>query len=458
MKRKLYKILEEWKKSPDVALVLKGPRQVGKTYAMKKFAKTYSRFTYINLEENESVRSIFENTNVAERIYEELSFYGLSPDCTHGKPLLVLDEIQACPKAYSALKPLVIDGRCDILSSCSLLGVDLMRGDYLSPMGYVRFVNVEPMDFEEFLWALGFTEKQTLSVRKWIDSENDFPSTVSEAVSEQFMKYLLVGGMPKAVKAYADSHDYKTVWKALGEIYSVIETDAMRYSGSEDKMKILACLKSIPSQLSKENKTFSYVDVEKISRSGKREYGSAIDWLTNAGIINICYNLEEPSEPLVQKERHDSFKIYVKDPGILAYMYGKETVSAVARGDVYVNKGALMESCIAQALISNNYGIHFFSRRNSTLEIDFIINYKGKLSALEVKSGKNKRAKSLRTITSGEYKVKRGIKIADCLLETDENGTLHMPLFGPSFFEEPSLPELSSIDMEEINRMFDEIS
>lgn len=399
------------------------------------------------------LRAIFEETGNADLIYEKLSYRGIRFDFDCGRPLLILDGIQFCPSAYSALKTLATDGRCDILASGSLLGIQLSDTDRLSPMGYVQYVRMEPMDFEEFLWAMGIERSLTEKLRRALDSAEDIGRSVRSAITDYFRKFMTVGGMPAAVLKYAETKDCNEVREIHASIYRVIESDALKYSDRKDRLKILSCLESIPQQLSKENKTFVYKDIEKTAGAGKREYGSAIDWLYRAGLINICYNLKDVCEPLSQMERPGSFKIYTKDSGLLTYMLGIESASAIESGDTYVNRGAIMESCIAQALICNGYRIHFYSKQNSTLEMDFILNYKSKITALEVKSGKQKKSKSLTLMVFGQYNVGCGIKVSDSPVSIDELGILHLPLFGPCFFDPPAFENVPAPVSEEVNSL-----
>lgn len=412
MDRKVHDTLLKWKSSSGRALVLEGPRQTGKTFIMKEFSKSYHYSVYIDLEENEELKTVFEQTDDASEIYEKLSYNGIRFDTSSGDPLFIIDGIQSCPRAFSALKPLAVDGRCDMIASVSLPGVEPSEGDFPSPIGYVQMVEMGPMDFEEFLWAMGIGKELTAKIRQWIDTGSEIDVSIGSALTRYFRKFMTVGGMPAAVQKYVDT---------------------------KDRMKILACLESIPSQLAGENKTFVYKDVGKQAGTGRRECGSSLDWLHRAGLINLYYNLRDPYEPLSQMERTDSFKVYLKDPGILTYMLGRETASAIGSGNTYVNEGAVVERCISQALVSNGYRIHFYSKPNSSLKMDFVISYKGHLTALETRSGKTKISRSLLMLTSGDYKVERGIKIADGPVGVDGHGILHLPLFAPCFFDIPRI-------------------
>ena len=439
MDRKVHDTLLKWKSSSGRALVLEGPRQTGKTFIMKEFSKSYHYSVYIDLEENEELKTVFEQTDDTSEIYEKLSYNGIRFDTSSGDPLFIIDGLQSCPRAFSALKPLAVDGRCDMIASVSLPGVEPSEGDFPSPIGYVQMVEMGPMDFEEFLWAMGIGKELTAKIRQWIDTGSEIDVSIGSALTRYFRKFMTVGGMPAAVQKYVDTKDYNEVWVVLASICNIIEKDALRYSDKKDRLKILACLESIPSQLAGENKTFVYKDVGKQAGTGRREYGSSLDWLHRAGLINLCYNLRDPCEPLSQMERTDSFKVYLKDPGILTYMLGRETASAIESGNTYVNEGAVVESCISQALVSNGYRIHFYSKPNSSLKMDFVISYKGRLTALETRSGKTKISRSLLMLTSGDYKVERGIKIADGPVGADGHGILHLPLFAPCFFDIPRI-------------------
>ena len=451
MKRKLYEVLKSWKGTPEKALLLRGPRQTGKTYLMKEFAKEYGSSLYLNLEDEPILRKIFEESRNADEIYTSLSVLkGFSVPKDGPAPLLMIDEIQSSEAAFSALKPLAIDGRCNILASGSLLGV-LLNEKLLSPMGYVKMVHVGPMDFEEFLWALGTEEQVTAGIRAMISKES-MPESVRKSVDRAFRSYMMVGGMPAAVSAFASSGDYGEVWERQGEIIEFARADVMKYAPNSLKIRILACFDAIPRILAKENKSFMYSEVEHLPGYGSREYDPALDWLIAAGLALRCRNLTQLAEPFAENESAKSFKIYLYDSGLLMRMYGREAAAAVASGDVYVNRGAVMESVTAQALVASGFGIRYYAKENSTRELDFVISYRDMITALEVKSGRKKHSTSL-LMTLKEGGVKAAVKCADFKVETDENGVLHLPLFAPAFMGSDTDIVLDLPDISELNEM-----
>ena len=283
MDRKVHDTLLKWKSSSGRALVLEGPRQTGKTFIMKEFSKSYHYSVYIDLEENEELKTVFEQTDDASEIYEKLSYNGIRFDTSSGDPLFIIDGIQSCPRAFSALKPLAVDGRCDMIASVSLPGVEPSEGDFPSPMGHVQMVEMGPMDFEEFLWVMGIGKELTAKIRQWIDTGSEIDVSIGSALTRYFRKFMTVGGMPAAVQKYVDTKDYNKVWDVLASICNIIEKDALRYSDKKDRLKILACLESIPSQLARENKTFVYKDVGK--QAGREGGSTGPPWIGFTGQV-----------------------------------------------------------------------------------------------------------------------------------------------------------------------------
>ena len=454
MKRKAYGEMMKWKTDHKTALLLRGPRQTGKTYLMKEFSKEYESSLYVNIEDEPAVRKIFEDSRDPGEIYSALSILkGFSIQKGGHKPLLILDEVQSSEASFSALKPLAEDGRCDIIASGSLLGV-LLNDKLLSPMGYVKPLYIGPMDFEEFLWALGTDEKTTAEIRRMI-SDEQMPESIRKSADSIFSKYLIVGGMPAAVSAFAETGDYNEVWARQNEIMEFARGDVMKYAPKALRIKILAALDSIPRILAKENKVFRYSEIEHRPGYGSREYDSSLEWLVAAGLAIRCRNLSKTTEPLAENEKESSFKLYMHDTGLLMHAYGRETVSAVVSGDIYVNKGAVMENITAQSLLSSGFRLHFYAKEDSKRELDFVIKYKDKVTGLEVKSGRKKHSKSLR-LSLEDRTVGAGIKIADFKVEKDVTGIQHLPLFSPAFMESKTEIVLDLPDVSTLNKMVEE--
>ena len=274
-------------------------------------------------------------------------------------------------------------------------------------------------------------------------------------ISDLFKRYLVVGGMPAAVKAYSESGDYGEVTKRLDEIVAILKLDAGKYSSKSDIMRIHACLQSIPSQIASENRSFQYYDIEKKKGTGKREYGTALEWLENAGIALRCRNLKSLEPPLDNNADDETFKMYLCDTGIMMSLCGYRDVQEIVTGDPFTNNGRLMENAIADALVSKGYPLYYHAKKDSTLELDFVMKNKGKVCILEVKSGKKKRSRSLSTVLSEKNRNRMGIKVCNNNVMVDVNGVTHLPLYGPSFLEEPPTPVIDKIDIDSFNRRYE---
>lgn len=450
MKRKIDRVLQNWFEDRDhKALVLRGPRQVGKSYAIRKLGtERYDSIIEINFEDRPDYRSIFEGDLSADAIFEKLSFTFIKENFEGC--LLFLDEIQSCPGAFSALKPLVEDGRCDIACSESVLSEDV-RDSRLTPMGSIELEYMEPMDFEEFLWAMDFSHAQTETIRSHISEMKPFDGFVLRQLNDLFKRYVVIGGMPASVSAYARTRMYKDSYEELESIMKLLSDDIGRYVRDPvDRIRIEQCMDSIPRQLSRErNASFLYSDVSIGSGYGQREFGPAISWLEGAGIVDLCRNIEEVSEPFEVKTSGNTFKIYVKDTGVLVYMLGPAVAKGVMDGEFTINNGAVIEDAISEALIRKGYKVHFYRNPVRRMELDFVFNYNGELAVVEVESRRKKSAKSLNKALSEDKAIDIAMKVSDSNISTDENGVRHYPLFGPSFFNDSEvlgLPPLTGID------------
>ena len=331
-----------------------------------------------------------------------------------GKTVLFLDEIQSCPNARVALKGFAIDNRLDVIASGSLLG--LYYKEITSyPVGYERIVDMYPLDFEEFLWANGIKENVIAKVKEGFDNKTPIDEYILKQLEKQFKMFLLVGGMPRIVDEYVKEKSLGKVMTLQKAIIEGYKLDVVKYAETNIRQKVLNTFDSIPVQLSQKNKKFSYVNIlEDEKNVGERKYSTSVEWLKNAGIINFCYNLSEPAAPLKSNLRIDCFKIYVRDIGLLMSMYETGIQKSILDDNLYVNEGAILENVCAEE-IQTRYNDIMYYEKKSQLEIDFILNIDGVVTALEVKSGNNKQSKSLNSIVDNYKTVKRYIK-----LEKDE--------------------------------------
>ncbi|MBQ3685138.1 MAG: ATP-binding protein [Candidatus Methanomethylophilaceae archaeon] len=447
MKRKIEAELSRWKDDPHKKpLIMLGCRQVGKTYSIHKFVSdNYESFLEVNLEREPSIRDVFRGSLDAATIIDKLVIIS-GKKLIPGRSAIFLDEIQASPEAYSSLKWLAEDNRFDILASGSFLGTSLFGGtkeDYppISPLGYVKTLTMYPMDFEEYLWAMGVDERMIASVRESIESLREIDASYNRIMTEHFRRYMIVGGMPEAVRIYSETRDYHAALSAIRDVIHILQMDAGKYSRNRmDKMKILACMESIPSQLASDKRRFQFVDVEKTS-GGRRRYGDALEWLINAGMAYRCYNLFSVNPPLSHNLKETMFKIYLCDTGLLMGLMDDADPGAIVISDPFSNNGIVMENAVASALVKKGYPLYYYAKENSTLEIDFVLNH-GEIWLLEVKSGKSKRSKSLNTLLSEKDRKRRGFKVCEGNILGDENGAVHLPLYGACFLPESTVDDI----------------
>lgn len=431
LKRKITRTLEEWKKEENKqCLLIRGARQVGKTFIIEQFCKeNYENYIYINFDLSPNLKDIFNGNLDANTLIMKLEITFPEIEIKKGKTVLFLDEIQSCPNARVALKSFATDQRIDVIASGSLLG--LYYKEITSyPVGYERIVDMYPLDFEEFLWAIGIKENTIYSVKKNFEDKTPIDEYILKQLNEYFKMFLIIGGMPRIVDEYVKS---KSLGKVISLQKSMIEDyklDVVKYAETTVRQKVLNTFDSIPAQLAKKNKKFSYVNIlENEKNVGERKYSSSIEWLKNAGIINYCYNLTEPAAPLKSNLRLDCFKIYMRDTGLLISMYESGIQKDILNDDLYINEGAIIENVCAQEIQSRYDNIMYYEKK-SQLEIDFILNINGVVTALEVKSGNNKQSKSLNSIINNYKTVSRYIKLEkDVNIYTDNLGIEHYPLF-----------------------------
>jgi len=433
LRRKIADILSEWKKDPrKKALLVRGARQVGKTCSIEEFGKkNYGTYIYINFEKNPSYSSIFAGDKDVDSIIRRMSLVFTDAEFKPGNTLIFLDEIQNCPDARVSFKFFTIDGRYDVIGSGSLLGVRYKEVSSY-PTGYEDIVDLYSLDFEEFLWAMGVSEGIISSVKDDLANKRPIDGFIVDKFNEYFRWHMIIGGMPEAVAVFKETNHFGKVLAVQRKIVSSYLDDITKYATGLDKNRVRASFYSIPSQLAKKNKKFIYADVEGRKDSRYDTYGSSLSWLYDAGIINFCYNLQEPALPILSNRKLDAFKIYLRDTGLLVSMMEEGLAVAILDQDLLVNEGAIAENIVADMLSKNGYDLTYFERKGK-LELDFILNLNGVVSAVEVKSGNNRQSKSLGVIMSDKYKVGRGIKLEDTNVMVDENGVEHYPVFAAAF-------------------------
>jgi len=395
LRRKAYDDLLKWKQTKSKeCLLIKGARQIGKTYIVREFGKKeYKTFIEINFMQNPSLKSIFEGELSAEEIYKRISIHFPKESLLKGKSLIFLDEIQKCAKARTALKFLAEDNRYDVIASGSLLGLhygqdaDTEVEEVESiPVGYERQLVMHSLDFKEFLWAYGYKDSDIEYLKSFYDKQEKIPDDINEKFRNILKEYIIVGGMPEVVADFAARKDFGRVQQIQEKILSSYDDDITNHATGVEKVKVRKCYDSVPRQLAKENKKFKYSEVEK--KSTARKYSDSVIWLEDSNMVNVCRNVYEPRLPLKANEKENEFKIYYNDTGLLMARYGAETKLAVMTNKLLGNaKGGIYENLISEILIKNGHSLHYYKTENSQMEIEFIIEKDGGVIPVEVKAG-----------------------------------------------------------------------
>lgn len=421
LKRKIETYLVDWKKSEDKKpLVIKGIRQCGKTYIVRKFAEeNYENVVYMNFILEPDKKSAFSGNIDVDTII--LNFSALIPGSrfVSGKTCIIFDEIQECKEARTALKSFHIDGRFDVIATGSLLGVkgygkskkkkDEGEGQDSVPVGYETVIDMYPLDFEEFLWANGISDAVIDSVKSCFENEKAVPDGIHKAIMELLYRYVIVGGLPEVVNCFLETKNIELIYKVQRNLIAEYEEDMVKYADDADKPHIRECFESIPKQLAKENKKFQYSVVKKGGRAS--QYIGSIQWLEDAGIVRRCYNTQITELPLEGNSIKECFKVYTTDIGVLMAMLDYGTQADILKGNLLGYKGAIFENLMADFLCKSGQKLYYF-HKDSGLELDFLVRFKGECVILEVKS-KSGKAKSMTTVLKNKnvYHVKNAIKL-----------------------------------------------
>lgn len=430
LKRKIEQRMIEWKNTPNrKPLIIKGCRQCGKTYSVLDFArKNYSHVVYLNFFQNPDYASVFAGSLEIDNIVMMLSaLLGKDAVFKPGETILVLDEIQDCPEARTALKFFRDDGRYDVIGTGSLLGVKGYGKEPKSvPVGAETVIEMCPLDFEEFLWANGIEEPVIELLRKHLEDETPVPEALHKRMRQLMLQYAVVGGMPDVVQTFVDTKQMDEVLSIQRDIVRSYEDDMVKYADKKDKSRIKECFESIPKQLAKENKKFQYSVVKKGSTASK--YSGSLQWIEDAGIISRCYNLGITELPLDGNADKDTFKVYMRDMGLFVSMLEDGTQYDILQGNLFGYKGAIFENLIADIFTKMGRKLYYY-HKDSGLEVDFVIRYKGDCVLVEVKAATGN-VKSTKTILRHpeKYHVNHAIKLGDYNVGRNEQ-ILTLPLY-----------------------------
>ena len=414
LKRKIDDFLVEWKNSTDrLPLIVKGARQIGKTNAIRNFGENYyETFIEINFALEPEFKSIFKRTFNVNEIIKEITMRRPEINLTPNNTLIFFDEMQECVSTATSLKSFKEDGRYDIICSGSLMGINYKKIESNS-VGNKQDYIIHSMDFEEFLWALGYKENQIDDLYECMKECKPLTETQYDVMMNNFRDYMVLGGMPAIVSNYIENKNFSGVLNMQKQILLDYEEDITKYANGLDQSKILAFYKTIPVFLGNENKKFQ---VSKITEGARnREYIGVMDWLERAGIINISYCLDELSLPLRGNYNPNNYRIYFGDTGLLIGSLDEEAQEDLRKNQNFnTYKGAIYENIVGDMLVKEGYDLYFYKNEKGTIEMDFFIRDRDSLIPVEVKAGDNSTASLNNLIENDNYKdIKYGIKLCN---------------------------------------------
>jgi putative ATP/GTP-binding protein len=435
-KRKIEYQLQSWlDDSSHKPLVVKGVRQCGKTSSVVDFAnKHFKHVVYLDFREHPDYKKFFipnlEIDAIIMRITASIPNAVIEPNET----CFIFDEIQDCPKARGSLKYFHLDGRYEVMCTGSLLGVNGYKTkeekreeeEASIPVGFEEIVEMYPMNFEEWLWANGIQQTHIDYLKKCMCDVTPVDIAIHERFRELLHQYVIVGGMPEAVTTFIETRQLGKVLAVQRRIVDEYKSDMMKYARQTDKSRIRECFESIPAQLAREYKKFTYSVVRPGGRG--RDYAGSIQWIEDAGIVKRCYNIEITELPLDGNRIQDEFKIYMADIGLLVSMLEEGTQSSILEGNLFTYKGALFENLVADIFGKMGRKLYYY-HKDSGIELDFVMRYKGRCTPVECKATTGN-AKSLRTILNHpeRYRVENAIKLGDYNIGLINN-TLTLPMY-----------------------------
>ena len=414
LRRKIDQYLIDWKNNPNkMPLIVKGARQIGKTESIETFAKNnYTNIVEINFALDKQYLHIFDDGFDVDTIIKNISFINPNFKFVPGKTLIFFDELQACINCATSLKAFNLDGRFDIICSGSLMGINYNEIESNSVGNKIDY-DMYSMDFEEFLWAKGYSEEQIEDLYKHMEETKLLSISQYEAMMNNFRDYMIVGGMPAIVNEFITNNNYSGILDMQKQIKLDYEEDITKYAKGLDQGRILNVYRKIPAFLGNENKKFQVSKVENGARN--REYVGIVEWLKNAGIINVSYCLEQPELPLGGNYNPDNYRIYFGDTGILIGALDDEAQEDLRNNKNFnTYKGAIYENIVGDMLVKEGYKLYFYKNEKSTIEMDFFIRDKNSLIPVEVKANDNATVSLKKLIESDKYTdIKYGIKLCN---------------------------------------------
>lgn len=422
LRRKIDTYLKDWAaKSDKMPLIIKGARQIGKTESILNFANAhYKSVVYINFVTDGKYKKIIADGYSAGDIVKNISKLNANFKFVKNETVIIFDELQEFPEIATSLKFFKIDGRYDVICSGSMLGINYNRIESNS-VGYKEDYVMHSFDFEEFLWANGYTDEQVSDLLRHMESFTPFNDLEMNVYHKLFLEFCILGGMPRIVSSYVKEKTFERCLKMQRQLLHDYEEDVRKYADGLDQTRILNVYSHIPVQLAKENKKFQ---ISKVASGARfKDYRGCIEWLADSGIVNVCYCLSFPELPLKGNYEDDKYKLYFGDTGLLIASLDDESQEDLRVNDnLGVYKGALYENIIAESLVKQGYSLYYYKREDSTLEEDFFVRTKKSLVPVEVKAVSG-RSKSLRTLILSEHypDIKYGIKLSINNIGFDNN-------------------------------------
>ena len=421
LRRKVDDFLRHWKQNPDkMPLIIKGARQIGKTSSIKHFAESYKHFIEINFITEPQYLKIFSSGYSPENVIKEISLINPEFKFVPNETLILFDEMQACPDCATCLKFFKIDGRYDVICSGSLLGINYEEVTSVS-VGFKEDYQMNSLDFEEFLWAKGYSPSQIEGMYTHIKNTEPFSENEFDVWMNCFKEYMITGGMPHIVNKFIEQNNFSGILQDQIQILKAYEEDILKYAKGLDKAKIKNVYTHIPAFLAKENKRYQITKIAPGARN--REYIGTIDWLKDAGIVNVCYNLAQPELPLRGNYNPTEYKIYYHDTGILIAALDEEAQADLRQNKNFnTYKGAIFENIVGDMLVKQGYELFYYKNEKSTVEMDFFIRDAESLVPIEVKAIDSATA-SLKNLIEKYPDIHYGIKL--CAKNIGFNGKFY---------------------------------
>lgn len=412
LKRKIDKYLTDWKNRPDrKPLIIKGARQIGKTRSVEWFAgQNYASVIEINFIEQRKYREIFNDGFEVDAILKNISLLNPELKFIPGNTIFFFDELQACPNCATSLKFFKLDGRFDVICSGSLMGISYNEIESNS-VGYKEDYEMHSMDFEEFLWAMGYNDEFTADLLSHMLDVRPLSELQMDTLMSLFRDYVIIGGMPEVVSTYVRNKNFSGTLDIQRQLLKDYEEDITKYVEGLDKAKVKAVYNHISTFLAKENKRFQ---ITKIARNARnRDYMGCVEWLADAGVVNVCYCLNQPELPLKGNYDPKMYKIYFKDTGLLIASLDEEAQEDLrANRNLGTYKGAIYENIVGDMLVKQGYRLFYYHSDRPAIEMDFFIRDADSLIPVEVKANDGATASLNRLLNDDKYNdVKYGIKL-----------------------------------------------